>query len=102
MTLDCVDSGPGVHPDDRERIFTPFFRGRRQAASIRADWRGGSGVGLSIVRELVEAHGGAVRLLRARRGAHFRIELPPPPGAASPAQSPQSARFAQSARPEAD
>ena len=58
--------------DDAGRIFDPFFQGRRQPATARE----GSGVGLSIVREYVQAHGGRVALVSGERGAHFRIELP--------------------------
>ncbi|TVO69449.1 HAMP domain-containing histidine kinase [Denitromonas ohlonensis] len=70
--IDCIDTGPGIAEDDVPRIFDPFFQGRRQGATPRC----GSGVGLSIVREYVQAHGGRVVLLSGERGAHFRIELP--------------------------
>ena len=70
--LDCIDSGPGVEAADRDRIFDPFFQGNRQPAGARK----GSGIGLSIVRELVEAHGGQVTLEAQPVGAHFRMEVP--------------------------
>ncbi|HSW03665.1 sensor histidine kinase [Aquabacterium sp.] len=70
--IDCIDQGPGVAAEDGERIFAPFYQGRHQAPGPRH----GSGIGLSIVHEVVQAHGGAVRLLPSERGAHFRIELP--------------------------
>ncbi len=70
--IDCIDTGPGIAEDDIPRIFDPFFQGRRQGATPRQ----GSGVGLSIVREYVQAHGGRVLLLSGEGGAHFRIELP--------------------------
>ncbi len=72
VTIDCMDQGPGIDEADARRIFDPFFQGRRQPATPRQ----GSGVGLSIVREYVQAHGGRVTLLETDRGAHFRIELP--------------------------
>ena len=70
--IDCIDDGPGVAAEDVERIFDPFYQGRNQAPGARR----GSGIGLSIVREIVQAHGGSCRLLASDRGAHFRIEIP--------------------------
>jgi two-component system, NtrC family, sensor histidine kinase GlrK len=72
LAIDCRDEGPGVAPHDAERVFEPFYQGERQPASARR----GNGIGLAIVREYVEAHGGAVHLLPSSGGAHFRIELP--------------------------
>ncbi len=72
VCIDLRDQGPGVAPGDRERIFEPFFRGEVQPDdAVR-----GTGIGLSIVREYVQAHGGRVDLLSDGPGAHFRIELP--------------------------
>lgn len=70
--LDVIDQGPGVAETDRDRVFEPFYRGERQPT----DTVRGTGIGLSIVHEYIEAHGGRVQLLPARQGAHFRIELP--------------------------
>ena len=70
--FDCLDQGPGVAEEDRQRIFDPFVQGRRAAPAPRQ----GSGVGLSIVRELVRAMGGRVELLAAERGAHFQVDIP--------------------------
>ncbi len=73
--IDVVDDGPGMPPEVRARLFEPFAAGRK----------GGTGLGLAIVRDLVQAHGGSVRLVDAAvpagaggtaSGAHFRIELP--------------------------
>ena len=49
------DNGPGIPPDERERVFDRFYRGRDAAA-------GGSGLGLAIVRQIAELHGGRVTL----------------------------------------
>jgi len=69
--IDIVDQGPGVAEVDGARVFEPFYRGERQPeGAVR-----GTGIGLSIVREYVEAHGGRVDLLPEGPGAHFRIEL---------------------------
>lgn len=70
--FDCIDAGCGVAPDDSERIFQPFVQGRLPAPVARR----GSGVGLSIVRELANAMGGKVDLLASAQGAHFRVEIP--------------------------
>ncbi|MCE4553581.1 sensor histidine kinase [Roseateles cellulosilyticus] len=72
LTLDCTDEGPGVAPEDAAHVFDPFYQGRHQPPGARR----GSGIGLSIVREVVQAHGGRCCLLPSDRGAHFRIELP--------------------------
>lgn len=76
VQIECIDQGPGVAGPDADRVFEPFFQGSVQPPGARR----GSGIGLSIVREYVEAHGGTVQLLPpdplARTGAHFRIELP--------------------------
>jgi two-component system, NtrC family, sensor histidine kinase GlrK len=71
LRIDCLDDGPGVAPADIERVFEPFYQGTRQPPGARR----GSGIGLSIVREYVEAHGGTVQLMPHGGGAHFRIEL---------------------------
>ena len=49
------DNGPGIHPDELERVFDRFYRGRDAAA-------GGSGLGLAIVRQIASLHGGSVTL----------------------------------------
>jgi two-component system sensor histidine kinase KdpD len=71
VRLAVVDRGPGVPVEDRERIFDEFFR--RQAPS---DGRG-TGLGLTITRALVEAHGGTVWCEQTPGGgATFVVELP--------------------------
>jgi two-component system sensor histidine kinase KdpD len=64
-----VDRGPGIHPVEQQRIFTPFVRG--------ADGSNGSGLGLAIVRGFIEANGGRVHVeSRLGQGASFVVELP--------------------------
>ena len=70
--IDVVDQGPGVAAADRARVFEPFYRGERQPG----DAPRGSGIGLSIVHEVVTAHGGQISLLPDEPGARFHIELP--------------------------
>jgi len=62
------DDGPGISEANASRIFTPFFTTARD--------RGGSGLGLSIVRSLLEAHGGSIELEPGGPGARFRIRIP--------------------------
>jgi len=74
LRIVCIDQGPGVAPEDAERIFAPFVQGQRPAPIERQ----GSGVGLSIVRELMAVMGGQIRLLPPAdgTGARFEIVLP--------------------------
>jgi len=65
------DTGPGVRPEDRERIFERFGRG---VVHPRDE---GFGLGLSIVRAIVDAHGGSLTVRDGvPRGALFEIVLP--------------------------
>lgn len=67
------DRGSGIPPGEHTQIFKPFFRG----AAARARQTRGSGLGLSVVREIVEAHGGAVSVMSGRAGgATFAVRLP--------------------------
>ena len=72
-TLEVADSGGGIPPAERERIFEAFYTGRSApAGSLR-----GTGIGLSVVMEFVNAHGGTIELLDGKYpGAHFRIRMP--------------------------
>lgn len=72
LRFECIDQGPGIAAEDAQQIFDPFVQGQRRAPAPRQ----GSGVGLSIVRELVRAMGGAVVLLPSAQGAHFCVEIP--------------------------
>jgi signal transduction histidine kinase len=71
IVLRVADRGPGVRPEDRDRVFERFFRG---GAAVSASSIGG--LGLSVVRWVAEAHGGTVRLLESDRGAAFEVMLP--------------------------
>ena len=63
-----ADDGSGIAPADRGRIFQPFFTTRRET--------GGTGMGLEIVRTMIEAHGGSVSLAESASGAAFELVVP--------------------------
>lgn len=72
--LEVADLGPGIPPENAEQLFEPFVQGSppREPSSIK-----GSGLGLSIVRELVSAHGGTVAILGNHpHGTRIRVTLP--------------------------
>jgi len=70
--VDVCDRGPGVPEALRERIFEPFFR-----LPGHAEREGGIGLGLALVRQIAERHGGKVRCLaREGGGSCFRLALP--------------------------
>jgi two-component system, OmpR family, sensor histidine kinase KdpD len=71
VAIEVADRGPGIPPDDLERIFDRFYR-LQHPGSV-----GGTGLGLSICRGIVEAHGGSIRAHnRAGGGASFVVTLP--------------------------
>lgn len=65
------DTGPGIAPEDLEHIFDPFYRGQAQKSIP------GTGLGLPIVKKIVEAHGGRIEVQTALgQGSAFRVLLP--------------------------
>ena len=84
LVLEVDDEGAGVPPDERELVFRRFARGR--AASARGGSEG-TGLGLALVAQHVQAHRGTVSVVdRPGGGARFRVVLPtaPPEPAAEP------------------
>jgi two-component system sensor histidine kinase GlrK len=73
VVLEVGDAGPGIPPEDRERVFDWFYRGRpAHHGRVR-----GSGLGLGIAKEFVAAHGGRIEVVdHPAGGAHFRVTLP--------------------------
>jgi len=72
VLLAIEDRGPGVPEDERERIFEPFYRARGTRETGE-----GVGLGLALVRQIVEHHGGSVRCLpRDGGGTRFEVSLP--------------------------
>ena len=81
LVIEVADSGPGIASEDTPRIFEAFYQGRR----LQGGPVGGTGIGLSVVNECVQAHGGTVVLDDetcsgspdfSPGGAHFVVRLP--------------------------
>ncbi|QEL25442.1 HAMP domain-containing histidine kinase [Bosea sp. F3-2] len=68
--IDVIDEGPGIAAERRERVFEPFSRLAHQDR--------GAGLGLHLVREIVQLHGGAIAILDRPCGTCFRLSLPMP------------------------
>jgi nitrogen fixation/metabolism regulation signal transduction histidine kinase len=67
VELVVADTGPGIPPEDRERIFDPYFSTRKR----------GTGLGLAIISRIVAEHQGRIRVQEnSPRGAKFVVELP--------------------------
>jgi len=74
FVLEFGDTGPGIPDEESPRIFEAFFQGRRE----QGGQVGGTGIGLSVVLECIQAHEGSVELVDSDEfsGAHFRIDIP--------------------------
>jgi two-component system sensor histidine kinase ResE len=71
IVLEVVDRGCGIAQDDLPHVFDRFYRGRARRSG------GHGGLGLALVKEVVEAHGGSVAVRSAMgEGAHFTLTLP--------------------------
>jgi signal transduction histidine kinase len=68
LVVTVSDNGEGISPSNRPLIFDSFFTTRRE--------RGGTGMGLAIVRAVLGAHGGTIRLVDAGTGAAFELKIP--------------------------
>ena len=67
VNVKVVDNGPGINPDNREKLFTPFFSTKS----------GGTGLGLAISYGIVKDHGGEIRVeSEVGAGAAFIVTLP--------------------------
>jgi two-component system sensor histidine kinase KdpD len=84
LTVEVADTGPGVPPGSEERIFDKFYRAEQRPGD------GGVGLGLTICRAIMTAHGGRIWAeARPGGGASFRFTLPavhPPPPPDLPAE----------------
>jgi two-component system sensor histidine kinase GlrK len=72
LVMEVADSGPGIPPEERKQVFEAFYTGKAPSGHIK-----GTGIGLSVVMEFVNAHGGAIEIVDGQwPGAHFRIRMP--------------------------
>jgi signal transduction histidine kinase len=70
------DQGPGIEPADLPHVFEPFYRGRR----AMEEQIPGTGLGLSLVKKIAEAHGGSIEVFsQPQHGAVFVLRLPVAP-----------------------
>ncbi|WP_418276251.1 ATP-binding protein [Isoptericola jiangsuensis] len=82
VVIEIGDDGPGIAPEDRDRVFERFARGTTTSRGPSSS--GGTGIGLAIVRWAVDLHGGHVEVADTDGGATMRVALPavarPAPG----------------------
>lgn len=69
VVIDVEDDGPGVPPEQREKVFEPFVR-------LSDDGARGAGLGLAAARSIARAHGGDIAILDRNDGALLRVTLP--------------------------
>ena len=72
VVLEVEDEGPGIAPDERDRVFEAFYQG----SAVHRGHVKGTGLGLAIVRDYVEANHGEIFVESGNKGARFRIVLP--------------------------
>jgi signal transduction histidine kinase len=73
VEIRIADHGPGIPAEERDNIFDPFFRGQRPLQ----DQVHGTGLGLNLVKQIIEAHGGTITLNNGEeRGAEFILRIP--------------------------
>lgn len=72
IEIEIADTGEGISPKERERVFDAFFRGGEDAPR-HSD---GAGLGLAVSRAIVETHGGRIWLAPAEQGTRVRFSLP--------------------------
>jgi signal transduction histidine kinase len=68
VRFDVTDNGPGLASGDASRVFEPFFSTKTA--------QGGTGLGLSMARDIIRAHGGTLTAAPGSPGARFTVTLP--------------------------
>lgn len=87
LAFSCRDEGIGISEADQANLFLPLFRSTNEEALQRP----GTGLGLGIVREIMQRHGGTVEVeSRLGRGTHVRLHFPPMPQDEAREASPRS------------
>lgn len=71
VALDVRDQGPGIRPEERDRVFERFIRGEPEQGRD-----GGTGLGLAIARWAVDLHGGTIAVVGSTPGCAIRVTLP--------------------------
>lgn len=72
LVLDIENTGPRIDHKDRAHVFEPFYRGK----AIDTGLVKGTGLGLTIVKEHIEAHQGSIKIINGKLGALLRVHLP--------------------------
>jgi signal transduction histidine kinase len=93
VEIRVADRGPGIPEDEQKHLFDPFFRGRRALD----DQIHGTGLGLNLVKKIIDAHGGSIRVeSQEGQGAEFILLIPAASGvggfACQPAPNPAPER----------
>ncbi len=68
VVVKFIDNGPGISKANAKRLFEPFFTTARK--------HGGTGLGLAVVRSILQAHNGKIELVPSEQGAQFKIMIP--------------------------
>lgn len=93
VALEVVDDGPGIPEAIRDEVFAPFVRASDAPTS--------TGLGLAVVRAVVEAHGGTIDLVTGADGTRFALHLPVADGAAAATDDGAAPREGRPAPPDA-
>lgn len=65
LVIDVIDNGPGIAPDKRDQIFVPFYTSKRN----------GTGIGLFVAQQVMQAHGGSVSVIAQTQGSCLRLQF---------------------------